>query len=59
MKKLYKSELIIKSLSMLAQKIIWRKSIKSNSQITTEIHQQYLITGSLIQAHQINSTTFI
>ncbi|MBK1897382.1 T9SS type A sorting domain-containing protein [Chryseobacterium paridis] len=42
-------------LSLSAQEVIWQKDIKSNtqdflSQVTTTIDQQYLITGSVIQA---------
>ncbi|WP_418124400.1 T9SS type A sorting domain-containing protein [Chryseobacterium sp. PTM-20240506] len=56
MKKLYFSVLstcIISGLS--AQEVVWQKDIKSStqdflSQVTTTIDQQYLITGSVIQA---------
>ncbi|MBK1895784.1 T9SS type A sorting domain-containing protein [Chryseobacterium paridis] len=56
MKKLYISVFsICTMLSLSAQEVIWQKDIKSNtqdflSQVTTTIDQQYLITGSVIQA---------
>ncbi|EJL68298.1 hypothetical protein PMI13_03828, partial [Chryseobacterium populi] len=42
-------------LNMSAQEVVWQKDIKSStqdflSQVTTTIDQQYLITGSSIQA---------
>ncbi|MBK1898279.1 T9SS type A sorting domain-containing protein [Chryseobacterium paridis] len=56
MKKLYISVFSICTiLSLSAQEVVWQKDIKSNtqdflSQVTTTIDQQYLITGSAIQA---------
>ncbi|MFP8893393.1 MULTISPECIES: T9SS type A sorting domain-containing protein [Chryseobacterium] len=56
MKKLYLSALILCTFpSVSAQEVVWQKDIKSStqdflSQITTTIDQQYLITGSSIQA---------
>jgi len=56
MKKLYMSALLLCSTAILyAQEVIWQKDIKSStqdflSQVTTTVDQQYLITGSSIQA---------
>ncbi|ATL75929.1 secretion protein [Chryseobacterium piperi] len=56
MKKLYLSAFSICTiLSISAQETLWQKNIKSStqdflSQVTTTIDQQYLITGSSIQA---------
>ncbi|ASK32518.1 secretion protein [Chryseobacterium sp. T16E-39] len=56
MKKLYLSAFSVCTiLSISAQQVMWQKDIKSNtqdflSQVTTTIDQQYLITGSAIQA---------
>ncbi|KPE48935.1 hypothetical protein, partial [Chryseobacterium indologenes] len=56
MRKLYMSALVICTvLSASAQEVLWQKDIRSStqdflSQITTTIDQQYLITGSSIQA---------
>jgi len=56
MKKLYMSALLLSSTAILyAQEVIWQKDIKSStqdflSQVTTTVDQQYLITGSNIQA---------
>ncbi|HEX7870694.1 MAG TPA: T9SS type A sorting domain-containing protein [Chryseobacterium sp.] len=56
MKKLYMSAFILCTVPILyAQNVVWQKDIKSNtqdflSQVTTTIDQQYLITGSSIQA---------
>ncbi|WP_261511318.1 T9SS type A sorting domain-containing protein [Chryseobacterium paludis] len=55
MKKLYMSALSLCIMGVSAQQVIWQKDIKSStqdflSQVTTTIDQQYLITGSAIQA---------
>ena len=56
MKKLYMSALLLSSTAILnAQEVIWQKDIKSSTQdflskVTTTVDQQYLITGSSIQA---------
>ncbi len=56
MKKLYMSALLLSSTAILyAQEVIWQKDIKSStqdflSQVTTTVDQQYLISGSSIQA---------
>ncbi|MBK1897508.1 T9SS type A sorting domain-containing protein [Chryseobacterium paridis] len=57
MRKLYLSALSMCIISgmLSAQEVVWQKDIKSNtqdflSQVTTTIDQQYLITGSAIQA---------
>jgi len=56
MKKLYMSALLLSSTAILnAQEVIWQKDIKSStqdflSQVTATVDQQYLITGSSIQA---------
>lgn len=56
MKKLYMSALLLCTTAVLyAQNVVWQKDIKSStqdflSQVTTTIDQQYLITGSSIQA---------
>ncbi|WP_261511750.1 T9SS type A sorting domain-containing protein [Chryseobacterium paludis] len=56
MKKLYMGACTLCiSLGLSAQEIVWEKNIKSStqdflSQVTTTIDQQYLITGSAIQA---------
>ena len=61
MKKVYLSAFLICTAGLLcAQEIIWQKDIKSNtqnflSQVTTTIDQQYLITGSSIQARNIST----
>jgi len=52
--------LICTSAVLYSQDVIWQKDIKSNtqdflSQVTTTIDQQYLITGSSIQAKKITS----
>ena len=56
MKKLYMSAILLCTAAVFsAQEVIWQKDIKSStqdflSQVTTTIDQQYLITGSSIQA---------
>ncbi|PWN69490.1 secretion protein, partial [Chryseobacterium phosphatilyticum] len=56
MKKLYLGALVVcGALRLSGQEVIWQKDIKSStqdflSQVTTTIDQQYLITGSSIQA---------
>uniref|UniRef100_UPI000DCFE2F5 T9SS C-terminal target domain-containing protein n=1 Tax=Chryseobacterium lathyri TaxID=395933 RepID=UPI000DCFE2F5 len=56
MKKLYMSAFTMCTiLGLAAQEVVWQKDIKSStqdflSQVTTTIDQQYLITGSSIQA---------
>ncbi|MBK1896672.1 T9SS type A sorting domain-containing protein [Chryseobacterium paridis] len=56
MKKLYFSAFLVCTiLGLNAQEVIWQKNINSStqdflSQVTTTIDQQYLITGSVIQA---------
>ena len=56
MKKNYSGVLLVCALfNFSAQEVVWQKDIKSNtqdflSQVTTTIDQQYLITGSSIQA---------
>ena len=61
MKKLYMSALMVCTTSVLyAQEVVWQKDIKSStqdflSQVTTTIDQQYLITGSSIQAKKLSS----
>ncbi|MDV7697442.1 T9SS type A sorting domain-containing protein [Chryseobacterium soli] len=56
MKKLYMSALSMCTvLGVSAQEVLWQKDIKSNtqdflSQVTTTIDQQYMITGSSIEA---------
>lgn len=56
MKKLYMSAILLCTAAVFsAQDVIWQKDIKSStqdflSQVTTTIDQQYLITGSSIQA---------
>ena len=56
MKKLYTSALLVcKAAVFYSQEVIWQKDIKSStqdflSQVTTTVDQQYLITGSSIQA---------
>ena len=56
MKKLYMSALFLCTvMTISAQEVLWQKDIKSStqnflSQVTTTIDQQYLITGSSIQA---------
>ncbi|WP_294237329.1 T9SS type A sorting domain-containing protein [uncultured Chryseobacterium sp.] len=63
MKKLYMSALLLCiSLGISAQEVIWQKDIKSSTQdflskMTTTVDQQYLITGSSIQARSIGSGT--
>jgi hypothetical protein len=61
MKKLYMSAFFICASAVLyAQDVVWQKDIKSStqdflSQVTTTIDQQYLITGSSIQAKKLTS----
>ncbi|MFY1047387.1 T9SS C-terminal target domain-containing protein, partial [Chryseobacterium sp. GP-SGM7] len=56
MKKLYMSAFLISTAAGFhAQNVVWQKDIQSStqdflSQVTTTIDQQYLITGSSIQA---------
>lgn len=56
MKKLYMSAILLCTAAVFsAQEVVWQKDIKSStqdflSQVTTTIDQQYLITGSSIQA---------
>ncbi|AZA62820.1 T9SS type A sorting domain-containing protein [Chryseobacterium indoltheticum] len=56
MKKLYTSALLVCTAAVFySQEVIWQKDIKSStqdflSQVTTTVDQQYLITGSSIQA---------
>ena len=56
MKRLYMSAFLICTTAVLySQNVVWQKDIKSStqdflSQVTTTIDQQYLITGSRIQA---------
>jgi len=56
MKKLYMSALLVCTAAVFySQEVIWQKDIKSStqdflSQVTTTVDQQYLITGSSIQA---------
>ncbi|OCK49684.1 secretion protein [Chryseobacterium sp. CBo1] len=56
MKKLYMSTFLICTTAVLySQEVVWQKDIKSStqdflSQVTTTVDQQYLITGSSIQA---------
>ncbi|MFY1047296.1 T9SS type A sorting domain-containing protein [Chryseobacterium sp. GP-SGM7] len=56
MKKFYMSAFLLCTVTgFSAQEVLWQKDIKSNtqdflSQVTTTIDQQYLITGSSIQA---------
>ncbi|MGO4710223.1 T9SS C-terminal target domain-containing protein, partial [Chryseobacterium sp. 2TAF14] len=55
MKKLYTSAFFICTATVFAQDVIWQKDIKSStqdflSQVTTTVDQQYLVTGSSIQA---------
>jgi len=56
MKKLYMSAFFVCTTAILyAQDVVWQKDIKSStqdflSQVTTTVDQQYLITGSSIQA---------
>ncbi|MFY1046782.1 T9SS type A sorting domain-containing protein [Chryseobacterium sp. GP-SGM7] len=56
MKKLYMSAFLISTAAVFyAQNVVWQKDIQSStqdflSQVTTTIDQQYLITGSSIQA---------
>ncbi|MCX8532088.1 hypothetical protein [Chryseobacterium luquanense] len=63
MKKLYMSAFLLCTTAVLyAQNVLWQKDIKSNtqdflSQVTTTIDQQYLITGSSIQANNNQSST--
>jgi hypothetical protein len=62
MKKLYIGTLFICSTSLLyAQEIIWQKDIKSStqdilSQVITTADEQYLITGSSIQANKLHTS---
>ena len=59
MKKFYSGALVLCTVfGLSAQEVLWQKDIKSStqdflSQITTTIDQQYLITGSSIQASKI------
>ncbi|MBW7674753.1 T9SS type A sorting domain-containing protein [Chryseobacterium chendengshani] len=61
MKKLYTGAFLICTTAVLcAQEVVWQKDIKSStqdflSQVTTTIDQQYLITGSSIQAKKLTS----
>ncbi|MBW7675663.1 T9SS type A sorting domain-containing protein [Chryseobacterium chendengshani] len=61
MKKLYMSALLLCVTGVLyAQEVVWQRDIKSStqdflSQVTTTIDQQYLITGSAIQAKKLTS----
>ncbi|CAD7805297.1 hypothetical protein CHRY9390_01346 [Chryseobacterium aquaeductus] len=61
MKKLYMSAILLCTAAVFsAQEVIWQKDIKSStqdflSQVTTTIDQQYLITGSSIQARPFDS----
>ncbi|MBW7676818.1 T9SS type A sorting domain-containing protein [Chryseobacterium chendengshani] len=61
MKKLYTGAFLICTAAVLcAQEVVWQKDIKSStqdflSQVTTTIDQQYLITGSSIQAKKLTS----
>ncbi|MCX8524339.1 T9SS type A sorting domain-containing protein [Chryseobacterium formosus] len=63
MKKLYMSTLLLCTTAVLyAQNVMWQKDIKSStqdflSQVTTTIDQQYLITGSSIQANNNQPST--
>ncbi|WP_435525627.1 hypothetical protein [Chryseobacterium indoltheticum] len=56
MKKLYMSAFFVCTTAVsFAQNVVWQKDIKSStqdflSQVTTTVDQQYLITGSSIQA---------
>ncbi|QQQ27324.1 T9SS type A sorting domain-containing protein [Chryseobacterium indoltheticum] len=56
MKKLYTSALLVCTAAVFySQEVLWQKDIKSStqdflSQVTTTVDQQYLITGSSIQA---------
>ena len=56
MKKLYMSAFFVCTTAVLyAQDVVWQKDIKSStqdflSQVTTTVDQQYLVTGSSIQA---------
>ncbi|WP_411811936.1 T9SS type A sorting domain-containing protein [Chryseobacterium scophthalmum] len=60
MKQLYISALLLSSVIVYAQEVIWQKDIKSStqdflSQVTTTVDQQYLITGSSIKSKKIIS----
>ena len=61
MKNLYISALLLCTATVLySQDVVWQKDIKSStqdflSQVTTTIDQQYLITGSSIQAKKLTS----
>jgi len=61
MKKLYMSAFMLCAVPILyAQQVAWQKDIKSTtqnflSQVTTTIDQQYLITGSSIQAKKLTT----
>ncbi len=61
MKKLYMSAFMLCAVPILyAQQLVWQKDIKSTtqnflSQVTTTIDQQYLITGSSIQAKKLTT----
>ncbi|QYK15980.1 T9SS type A sorting domain-containing protein [Chryseobacterium chendengshani] len=61
MKKLYTGAFLICTAAVwCAQEVVWQKDIKSStqdflSQVTTTIDQQYLITGSSIQAKKLTS----
>ncbi|KFF23718.1 secretion protein [Chryseobacterium vrystaatense] len=61
MLKLYMCTLLCTTLNMSAQEILWQQDIKSSSQdflsqVTTTIDQQYLITGSTIQADKLQNS---
>lgn len=60
MRKLYMSAFTMCTILGYAQEVVWQKDIKSNtqdflSQVTTTIDQQYLITGSSIQASKLST----
>ncbi|ANF49243.1 secretion protein [Chryseobacterium glaciei] len=61
MKKNYSGALLVCALfNFSAQEVVWQKDIKSNTQdflsgVTTTIDQQYLITGSSIQASKLST----
>jgi len=61
MKKIYVSAILLCTAAVWsAQEVVWQKDIKSStqdflSQVTTTIDQQYLITGSSIQAKKLSS----
>ncbi|MDQ0780242.1 T9SS type A sorting domain-containing protein [Chryseobacterium sp. W4I1] len=60
MKKLYMSAFTMCTILSYAQDVVWQKDIKSSTQdflshVTTTIDQQYLITGSSIQASKLST----